>query len=440
MKAVLCSVPTGNETTFTGHSAPHMGLITLATYMERNGYGPDSYDLFDINMVWPTDEEIRAYFQEAKPIIAGLSAVLSTTYFHVKRISRIIRETCPDCLIVMGGPLSASAAVVLRKTDVDICVSGDGEIAWLKLVRYAEEFGRKIVPERLSRIRGTIYVNEDEVAFNGFGDQVIEADLPLPNYDMVKRGIRWKPERISNFLQNGRDIILYNLHSRTQDPGQKPKCSKLFTSKGCVARCTFCQRNTRGYRLVSLEKLDAHLKDLRDNYDVGFININDENFASNRKYAYEVARLMKKHGMIWAAAGVRASSVTFEDMQFYKEHDCASMFFAIESGSPAILDVMEKKFPREKTFEAVEYCAKLDILTNQHVLLGMPGESEETVRESGDFLGRMSHMMGIHPYEMWPNALFALPVPGTPLYEYAQQIGAVGSSIDEEDQYLLQLN
>ena len=48
----------------------------------------------------------------------------------MKKISRVIRDTCPDAWIVCGGALTAIANVVLRKTNVDLCVIGDGEIPW----------------------------------------------------------------------------------------------------------------------------------------------------------------------------------------------------------------------------------------------------------------------------------------------------------------------
>ena len=87
-------------------------------------------------MLTPSDDEIRNYFETYQPTVVGLSAVVSTTYLVVKRIAKILRQTCPDTWIVLGGNLSASANVVLRKTDVDVCIQGDGEIPWVEFLNY----------------------------------------------------------------------------------------------------------------------------------------------------------------------------------------------------------------------------------------------------------------------------------------------------------------
>ena len=53
------------------------------------------------------------------------------------------------------------------------------------------------------------------------------------------------------------------------DPNKKRKqLASLFTSKGCVAACTFCQREAGGYRVFDLKKLDEHLEFIKNKFDV----------------------------------------------------------------------------------------------------------------------------------------------------------------------------
>ena len=70
--------------------------------------------------------------------------------------------------------------------------------------------------------------------------------------------------------------------------------SSIHVSKGCVAKCTFCQRGAKGYSTYELKDLEKHLEQLKK-YDVGFLSVDDENFGSNKKYTYEVAQLFHKH-------------------------------------------------------------------------------------------------------------------------------------------------
>ena len=57
----------------------------------------------------------------------------------------------------------------------------------------------------------------------------------------------------------------------------------VVVAKGCVARCTFCHRFEKGYRVSSTESIINHMKMLRDKYNVKYINIGDENFGSYKR-------------------------------------------------------------------------------------------------------------------------------------------------------------
>ena len=107
---------------------------------------------------------------------------------------------------------------------------------------------------------------------------------------------------------------------------------------------TFCQRAAKGYRAYAHSDLEHQIIELKEKYNAGHITPIDENFGSNKKQSYEFARLMKKHDFPWSCGGVRVTSVTYEDLKFYKEHNMISIRFGIESGSQRILDIMEKKF------------------------------------------------------------------------------------------------
>ena len=78
--------------------------------------------------------------------------------------------------------------------------------------------------------------------------------------------------------------------------------SSIHVSKGCVAKCTFCQRGAKGYTTYKLEDLEKTPYSTQ-NYDVGFLMVDDENFGSNKQYTYEVAKLFHKHDMIWSCSG-----------------------------------------------------------------------------------------------------------------------------------------
>lgn len=422
---------------------PKIAIVSLLNWMGKSGWPRESWDYYDVDMELPDDERLARYFREARPDVVGLSAVVSTCYYQVRRISRILRQTLPDAWIVLGGSLTASANLVLRKTAVDICVVGDGEIAWVQLLERLRGRPRSRGLDRaaLETVTGLAFLDEaGELRNTGYGPAIPADDMPFPDYDLLQSGLKDRPEDLRHYFRIGLGVHEFQTDPRAYEPGRRPNVVNLWTSKGCVARCTFCQRSTKGYRTPSLDAFERHLLELKERFDVGFIHILDENFGSNHEFSYECARLMDRHGFLWMASGVRVSSVEREDVEFYKAHGCASLKFGVETGSQKIMNVMEKKFTVERVHRTLKHLADFDMNSPLAVMVGMPGETNETALATGRFLGEVSHMQGFDPELQRFSIFYALPLPGTPLYVYGQQLGLIGKSPDEEEAYLLSVS
>ena len=149
---------------------------------------------------------------------------------------------------------------------------------------------------------------------------------------------------------------------------------------------------------------------------------------------------MKKHDIFWTAGAVRCTSVTYEDLKFYKEHNLIFINFGIETGSQKMLDIMEKKNTTETIYNVVSNCKKLDISTFSFgFLFGMPGETEKTVKETAEFRALLA-FESEKDWNLDTLPYLVIAIPGTPLYEYCQQIGVIGKTLDEEEDYLICLS
>ena len=87
----------------------------------------------------------------------------------------------------------------------------------------------------------------------------------------------------------------------------------VFSSRGCVARCTFCQRGQNGYRSYAPNDFEAHITELSEKYNIGGFIIKDENFGSDKKQSYDIARIMKKHDFYWLPEGVRLKTLNYDN-------------------------------------------------------------------------------------------------------------------------------
>ena len=96
---------------------PH-GVLRVAAYADREGFNSKIYDISSLR---GSDDEIRKNFKKFKPDVVGLGGSLTHCYPNVKRISKILRDLYPDVWIITGA-ITASANVILAKTETVICV------------------------------------------------------------------------------------------------------------------------------------------------------------------------------------------------------------------------------------------------------------------------------------------------------------------------------
>lgn len=438
MKIVLCTAPVLTAGDREGGElpvVPKLAIVSLMRWMTKFGY---SCDFYDIDMLLPSNEEIFNYFKSKQPDVVGISAPLSISYLQVKNISKIIRSASPSAWIVLGGNMAASANVLLRKTEVEVCVLGDGEKPWVSILDYVSKYRTKKNMKKLLEIKGIAFLNEqDELEFTGYGEPIPIDEYPFPDYELLSKGLLSNSHLVENYyFREGRKCSLFNHDKRTYEPSRKPNMAIAGTSKGCVARCSFCQRFCTGYRVFDLKRIDDHLSELKEKYNVQFIAIGDEAFGVKRDHAYEVAKILKKHDMLWYFTG-RCNSFTLEDFRFFSECGCTGVRFGVESGSQKILDIMEKRITVEDLCSAFKNTHECGMFSPLAFCVGMPGETDDTIRETGQFIWKIAQIQGVSPRALYTPVFYALPIPGTPLYDYGQLQGVIGNSVEEEEAFLI---
>ncbi|MBI4439652.1 B12-binding domain-containing radical SAM protein [Candidatus Woesearchaeota archaeon] len=436
LKTVLCSIPVMdgyNPLAGDFPAAPKIAIISILKWMEKHGY---SGEFYDIDLVRPTDGELLDYFGRVQPDVVGLSAVVSTSYGGVKKVSGIIRKSCPSCVIVVGGNMAVSSNLILRKTDVDYCVLGDGEISFVSLLDYVAVNGREKIDGALKAISGLAFINrENEMEFAGYGNPIPDGENQFPDYGIIEKGLQKKSHlMMPYFFREASKCTWFARDSRTFEPGKKPFIAAGWLTKGCVGRCTFCQRFCKGYHTFDTNKFDQFLSMLKENYNTQFFSISGENFGLPREYAHKVAEIFKKHGFLWIMGGARCTNFRPEDYKFFSDHGCLGIKFGVESGSQKILDIMEKRFKVEDVYNALKLSTEAGMFVPTAFCMGMPGETDDTITQTGKFLGQVHLLQGVPP--IYFDAFYALPLPGAPLYEYGQLKGVIGTSLDEEEDYL----
>jgi len=148
---------------------------------------------------------------------------------------------------------------------------------------------------------------------------------------------------------------------------------------------------------------------------------------------------MEKYDLLWTATGVRCVNVSREDIEYFKARGCCSLKFGVESGSQAILDSMEKNFTIDDVKKALAACWDNGMFSPLALMVGMPGEDDETIYETGHFIGELAYTLGVPPKDFSFALFYALPFPGTPLYDHCVQTRLIDQSLDAEEKYLINM-
>ncbi len=416
---------------------PPYGALTVMSYLKKKGY--TDIKLYNIDLLRPSDQEAIDYIVSYNPELLCISAPVSTAYENCKTISLAVRQRLPHVKIILGGNLAASAEIILKKTAVDICVLGEGEIAGTLLFDHLSQ-NRPF--NELYKIKGLGFLSgKGEFVNTGHADQ-----LPMEEVYDIDWNV-WDEQSFNHSFRKLKQIDPKSMNMRyyTGINGQvsakqlESRIAIFACSKGCVARCTFCHRWQKGIRYIPVEILMGRMKLLMERYGVGIFNILDECFGADLKWLYKFCEAIKSLDVIWVVAGMRVKQITPEIISMMKDAGCRGILYGMETGSARVIEIMEKRASIEDNERAFKLTLDAGLQTIPQLIIGMPGENHETIEESAEFIARNMVLSKYqNPREVSIN--YAQALPGTPLYEYARHKGMIGESIDDEEKYLLHIS
>jgi anaerobic magnesium-protoporphyrin IX monomethyl ester cyclase len=432
MKVAICNVPIRGKPT----DVPPYGMMYIRQALRDVGC---EVDFYNFDFLRPSDASIDSIFKNKHYDMVGISAVVSTAYIYTQKIASIVKINCPNAYVVLGGNLAANSEVILRHTEVDFCVIGDGELTIKELVRHLSSWAGQRQDNRLPdipalmKVKGISFLDHNrEFFFTGYRDKIAASDIDWPDYSVLELDgslSHYFPPAEEWFVANGLEVPENVIGT---------KSAWLPVARGCISRCTFCHRFEKGYRARPTDQVTDHARMLRDRYGVGLVLMFDESFGADRTSAAEIAEQLWALGLYWGAGSVRAKTLSDDIVRHWYSNGCRMITCGLESGSQDMLDIMEKKGTVEDNVRALKAIHRFGLSTNVMLVLGMPGETEGTIQHTINFL------IDTIPY--WVNedrggieetaAFYAQALPGTPLYESYREKGLVGSRIANEEAYL----
>jgi anaerobic magnesium-protoporphyrin IX monomethyl ester cyclase len=160
----------------------------------------------------------------------------------------------------------------------------------------------------------------------------------------------------------------------------------MVTSKGCPKGCLFCEAGRTPYNPRSPMTVVNEIQECVDRYDIHEIDMFDYEFLIDRKRSMAILKELQRRNLdvIWACRA-RVDSVDEELLREMKRAGCNRIYFGIESGVPEILERVNKGITLEQVRETIRTTKRIGIRALGFFLIGSPGETRETVRQTLKF-------------------------------------------------------
>lgn len=218
------------------------------------------------------------------------------------------------------------------------------------------------------------------------------------------------PPSLDEIPRPARHMVDMNNYQMEQD-GQR--VGTLITSRGCPFDCSFCGKLSRNVRFEPARKVKAEIEDLRE---AGFERLYflDDCFTLNTGRMKEITRDLD---MPYRAT-TRATLLDKSKLDWLKGTGCDWLSMGMESGNNEILERINKHMTTDDYRRAVEWSMDKGIKTKGFFILGLPGETEETARQTIDF-ARELRDKGLTDADFYALT----PFPGTPIWRDPEKFG-----------------
>jgi radical SAM superfamily enzyme YgiQ (UPF0313 family) len=330
-----------------------LGLLAVGSALD-----PAKYEVVIVDGRLESDPVPALLKHLDSALCVGLGVLTGAPIRDALGVSRAVKQVRPHVPIVWGGwHPSLFPDQCLQEPAVDAVVIGQGEATFAEMV---ERFGQH---EELREVGGCAYRQE--------GKTVVTEPRPLRN--------------LNAFPPHNYELIpvsrFFGLKGRQQ--------FDYISSQGCRFRCTFCADPfvyQRGWTGLAPQRMVTELKGWWDKYHFQEIAFQDETFFTSRARVDEIAEalLATQLPVVWTATlradqGQRLDNAAWAKA---KRSGLQRVIIGVESGSQTMLDWMKKDIKVEQVFASAEQCVRHGIGAIFNLIVGFPGESDDSVQES----------------------------------------------------------
>lgn len=331
---------------------PPLSLCAVAAALEQYGC---SVKIIDANVTDSGIDQVISEISRFSPDFLGFTLATYQFHFTLEWI-RNIRQKINVPVIVGGHHARIYPREILTHREIDYCIIGDAEEA---LPKFLIALTGK---QDLSGILGLAYRNESsqEIIVNNAAACIEDLDsVTFPSRHLIDNS------------------LYYSLIS------QYKNFTAMTTSRGCVFQCIFCDNHCLKYRAMSPKRVVDEIEACHRDFGINEIDMFDGVFSINKNRLLAICEEIGKRKIrIHWSMRTRADLVDRDMLIALKQAGCIRIYYGIESGSALVLKNIKKGMDLGYIEETVKFTKKIGIDTFGYFMLGAPGETKETLRQT----------------------------------------------------------
>ncbi|MDD5687890.1 MAG: radical SAM protein [Elusimicrobia bacterium] len=373
-------------------------LAYSAALLRNSGFEVYVIDAIALDI---SESEFIQRIKNIKPEIILFEVTTPTIDYDLQLVEKIKVAGVPNIVIAGAHATTYAREILQNSKNIDFILKGEYEFSLLTLAKSLRE-------GRFSGCPGIVMRKNGGVEDNGFA--------PLT-------------EPLNNLPPPARDLFPSNDKS---DPTiywdgfcQKRPAIQMHASRGCPYKCSFClwnqvmYRNGK-YRTFTSDRVVEEMADVVQKYNAREIYFDDDDFTINKRFVLEICnKIMDRHLKVsWSCMG-DAINLDEEIIKTMAQSGCIGIKFGVESGSEEMLKNLGKPINLKKVYDVAKMCAKYGIKSHATFSLGLPGETEKTIKETIKFANKLD----VDTIQL----SICTPFPGTKFFEEVKNQGLLKS-------------
>lgn len=331
---------------------PNLSLGYAAAACEAAGY---TVHILDLNATRMSVHDCVRRLEEISPDLLGYSLV-TQQFQNTLGLIRAIKARIDVPVLVGGLHLSLYPRETLAHRAIDYGIIGDAEV---HLPGFLERLRSGRDP---AQAEGVVYRHNGEVHVNT-PEPFVHQTSPEP-----------PPFPARHLLDNS---LYHSVLTR------KKNYTAITTSRGCAFRCTFCDRSRNEVILYPPTYVVDEMEECYRRHGIVEFDIFDAVFPVNRRRAVDICEEIIRRGLpiSWSIRS-RIDTVDAGLLEIMHAAGCRAIYYGIESAQPDILRNLHKEVSLEQVREVIGTTRRLGIRTLGFFIVGSPGETRQSVRES----------------------------------------------------------